>query len=118
MTSGELILSPNNRVLYISNRGQVDLNEKTGGNAKGDAIAVITLNEQGDDVINTEIVKTNVNFIRGMSLTKDGKYLGVVGQKDGKAAVYEVKGDLGEKIELVVEVEAGLDLPTDVTWVE
>jgi 6-phosphogluconolactonase (cycloisomerase 2 family) len=118
MTSGEIVLHPtNDRVLYVSNRGQVDLNSKTGGNAKGDAIAIITLNEEGDKFDNVEIVPTEINFIRGMQITQDGKYLGVVGQKDGKAAVYQTGGQYGESIELVASVDAGLDVPTDVTWV-
>lgn len=117
MTSGEIVLHPtNDRVLYISNRGQVDLNSKTGKNVKGDAIAVLTLNEQGDEFTNVEIVPTEINFIRGMQISADGKYLGVVGQKDGKVAVYQTGGQYGEKIELVASVDAGLDMPTDVTW--
>lgn len=118
MTSGEIVLHPTSeRVLYISNRGQVDLNSKTGKNVKGDAIAVITLNENGDEFTNVEIVPTELNFIRGMQISKDGKYLAAVGQKDGKVAVYQTGGQYGEKLELVASVEAGLDMPTDVTWV-
>jgi 6-phosphogluconolactonase (cycloisomerase 2 family) len=118
MTAGEIILHPvNDRVLYISNRGQVDLNEKSGQDAKGDAVAVVTLNEAGDQIENVDIVPTDINFIRGMKITSDGKYLGLVGQKDGKVAVYETGGKYGEKIELVAKVDAGLNQPTDVTWI-
>jgi len=118
MTSGEIVLNPTNeRVLYISNRGQVDLNSKTGKNVKGDAIAIITLNEQGDEFTNVEIMPTELNFIRGMQISADGKYLAAAGQKDGKVAVYQTGGQYGEKLELVATLEAGLDMPTDVTWV-
>lgn len=118
MTSGEIVLNPtNDRVLYVSNRGQVLLNSETKGNAQGDAIAVMTLNQAGDQIEHVEIIPTQVNFIRGMSITPDGKYLGLVGQEDGKAAVYQTGGQYGEKLELVAIDNVGLDTPTDVTWI-
>lgn len=120
MTAGELLRSPAHaKTLYASNRGQVDLGAEAGGVA-GDALVVVTLAEDGASVSNVEITQTSVNFIRGMGVSADGKYVIVVGQKDGAVAVYETQGEKGEKIELVASLagdKSGLEGPTDVTFV-
>lgn len=121
MTAGELLRSPTHgsKTLYASNRGQVDLGAG-GGGVQGDALAVITLADDGASVANVDIIQTSVNFIRGMGISPDGKYLVLVGQKDGKVALYETGGERGEKLELVTGLEggkSGLEAPTDVTFV-
>lgn len=120
MEAGELLISPiSPRTLYASNRGQVDLNSSVEElhQVTGDAIAILTLSSKGDEVENIEWIQTGTNFIRGMGITNDGKYLGTVGQKDGNVEVYEVKGERGEKLELVARLEGGVSMPTDFQWI-
>lgn len=109
------------RTLYASNRGQVAPDDGTDmspdDSVKGDAIAIITLSTLGDKVENIEIIQTGANFIRGMGVTPDGKYLGVVGQKGDEIEVYECKGEHGEKLELVARSEGQTELGTDFVWV-
>ncbi|KAJ9117127.1 hypothetical protein QFC24_006586 [Naganishia onofrii] len=128
LNAGELIVCPlsraHGRTLYASNRGQVDLNSQIpGAEAKGDAITVLTLSEEGTHVESHTIVRTGTNFIRGMGVSKDGRWLACVGQKDGNVEVYECQGARGEELVLVARLEAGAQdglgitmLPTDVTW--
>ncbi len=122
MTAGELLLSPiSPRTLYASNRGQVEPDDDADMNqsdkVKGDAIAIITLSSEGDKVENINIIQTGANFIRGMAVTPDGKYLGIVGQKGNEIEVYECKGERGEKLELVARSEGQCELGTDLVWV-
>lgn len=122
MNAGEILVSPlSARTIYASNRGQVDLNKEIGANAKGDGVAVLTLSEDGTKVESHTIVRTGTNFIRGMGVSADGKYLITVGQKDGNVEVYECKGERGEELVLKARLEAGdanglgvTLLPTDV----
>lgn len=124
MNAGELLVSPlSARTLYASNRGQVDLNKEIGQDAKGDGIAVLTLAEDGTRVESHTIVRTGCNFIRGMGVTADGKWLACVGQKDGNVEVYECKGERGQELVLRARLEAGEAeglgvtlLPTDVLF--
>jgi 6-phosphogluconolactonase (cycloisomerase 2 family) len=124
MNAGEIIVSPlNARTIYASNRGQVDLNSEIPADAKGDGIAVLTLSEDGTKVESHTIVRTGTNFIRGMGVTKDGRWLATVGQKDGNVEVYECTGARGEELVLTARLEAGDQnglgvtlLPTDVLW--
>ncbi|KAJ9090728.1 hypothetical protein QFC19_009470 [Naganishia cerealis] len=126
LNAGELIVSPlahaSGRTLYASNRGQVDLNSQIPkADAKGDGIAVLTLSTDGTRVESHRIVRTGTNFIRGMGVSKDGRWLASVGQKDGNVEVYECGGERGEELVLRARLEAseGLGktlLPTDVLW--
>lgn len=124
MNAGEIIVSPlSGRTLYASNRGQVDLNSQIPAEAKGDGIAVLSLSEEGTKVESHTIVRTGTNFIRGMGVSKDGKWLACVGQKDGNVEVYECTGARGEELVLRARLEAGDEnglgvtlLPTDVLW--
>lgn len=119
MTAGELILNPQSqRTLYASNRGQVTPDGEADGDDKvrGDAIAVVSLNAGGDQVENTQLIQTQANFIRGMAASPDGKYLGLIGQKDGVVEVYECKGERGEQLELVARTTTQIDAGTDVLW--
>lgn len=124
MNAGEIIVSPlNSRTIYASNRGQVDLNKEINADAKGDGIAVLTLSEDGTSVESHTIVRTGTNFIRGMGVSKDGKWLVSAGQKDGNVEVYECKGARGEELVLRARLEAGEEqglgitlLPTDVLF--
>ncbi|KAJ9114512.1 hypothetical protein QFC20_001385 [Naganishia adeliensis] len=124
MNAGEIIVSPlSGRTIYASNRGQVDLNSEIPADAKGDGIAVLTLSEDGTKVESHTIVRTGTNFLRGMGVTKDGRWLATVGQKDGNVEVYECTGARGEELVLTARLEAGNQnglgvtlLPTDVLW--
>lgn len=110
MTAGELVLSPiSPRTIYASNRGQCDLilEPQVADTVKGDSVAIVSLNDAGDKVESVKWLETGVNFIRGMCVSADGKYIGVAGQKDGNLEIYEAGGEHGEKLTLVAESKNG-----------
>ncbi|KAL4947607.1 putative isomerase YbhE [Aspergillus filifer] len=53
-------------------------------------------------------VRTNVDVIRGMRLSDDGKYVVVCGQKGGGIEVYEISGERGDVWTLVAGLNEGL----------
>ncbi len=119
MTAGELILSPRSqRTLYASNRGQVHPDGEAGGDGgvQGDAIAVVSLSAAGDAVETTTLVQTQADFIRGVAASPDGKYLGLIGQKNGVVEVYACQGERGETLELVARTTTQIEAGTDVVW--
>jgi 6-phosphogluconolactonase (cycloisomerase 2 family) len=104
MDAAEISLHPTiPNVLYVSNRWarhiakrQPELQNVPKDLPSGDTIAIILLSPDGRKVQTTKHVSTNLDVIRGMRLSKDGKYAAAVGQEGGGIEVYEITGERGE----------------------
>lgn len=126
MDSAELLLNPSiPGVLYASNRAELhikELNEEAGNKdlsdlpkVDGDAVAIILLNAKGDGVEQIKHVRTGCDGIRGMQVSKDGKYVAVAGQKGGGVEIYQVGGKRGDEWKLAAKDEK-LEQVTDFVW--
>ena len=117
MDSAEICLHPNiPNVLYVSNRWErhIAAREPHLDNVpeelpSGDAIAIILLSDDGRKVQCVKHVRTNLDTIRGMRLTEDGKYVVVVGQEGGGVEVYDIGGDRGDAWTLVTSLRDSLE---------
>lgn len=117
MDSAEICLHPNiPNVLYVSNRWErhiasrePHLDDVPEELPPGDAIAIILLSDDGRKVQCVKHVRTNLDTIRGMRLTEDGKYVVVVGQEGGGVEVYGISGDRGDAWTLVASLRDGLE---------
>ncbi|KAF2014258.1 putative isomerase YbhE [Aaosphaeria arxii CBS 175.79] len=104
MDSSEICLHPKiPNVLYVSNRWErhvlrrePHLKNVPKDLPPGDAIAVILLSSCGRKVEEKKYIRTNVDVIRGMRLSNDGRYMAVVGQEGGGVEIYEIEGDRGD----------------------
>ncbi|WWC61019.1 uncharacterized protein I303_103597 [Kwoniella dejecticola CBS 10117] len=122
MNAAELILNPAHpTVLYASNRLEISLEEKSKGKfktaeaVKGDSIAIIELSKAGDELKNLKSFQTDLNNLRGMTISPDGKYLVTAGRKAGGLAIYET-GSNGTELRLAGKIEQGVDNITDLTF--
>jgi 6-phosphogluconolactonase (cycloisomerase 2 family) len=112
MDSSEICLHPTiPNVLYVSNRWsrhiaqrQSELKNVPKDLPTGDSIAIILLRDDGKKVKTLKHVQTNVDVIRGMRLSEDGKYVAVVGQEGGGIEIYSITGGAGD----IWILEAGL----------
>ncbi|OQV06670.1 hypothetical protein CLAIMM_11211 [Cladophialophora immunda] len=117
MDSSEISLHPTiPNVLYASNRWERHIAQREPhlkGVPKelpaGDAIAIILLSENGKNVESIKHVRTNVDVIRGMRLTDDGKYVAVLGQEGGGVEIYGISGKRGDVWTLVASLNDGLE---------
>lgn len=101
----ELYIHPTHRrTLYVSNRGALRVREPDGSKAhygiKGDSISIVLLNEQGSGVEETKWVETGLDWIRGMRISDDGKWLACAGEYGGGIEIYEISGERGELMNL------------------
>ena len=104
MSSAELCLNPAiKNVLYASNRGQLQLS-KTGG-VSGDSVAIILLSEDGGKVEDIKHVETGGDGLRGMQISKDGRYAAVAGQNGGGVEIYKIGGERGDDWKLAAKDE-------------
>lgn len=60
-------------------------------------------------------VETSCDVARAMSVSRDGKFVAVAGQKGGGVEIYEVEGEHGEKLSLVAKA-ANLENIADLCW--
>lgn len=105
MSSAELCLNPAiPNVLYATNRGQLHISD-TGG-VKGDAVAIILLSSDGSKVESIKHVETGGDGLRGMQISKDGKYAAVAGQNGGGVEIYQIGGKRGDEWKLAAKDEA------------
>ena len=117
MDSAEICLHPTiSNVLYVSNRWERHIAQREPhlkNDPKelppGDAVAIILLSDDGKMVKDMKHVRTNVDVIRGMRLSDDGKYVVVVGQEGGGVEIYEISGDKGDVWTLVAGLNEGLE---------
>lgn len=104
MSSAELCANPAiPNVLYASNRGQLHISE-TGG-VQGDAIAIVLLSEDGSKIEEIKHVETGGDGLRGMQISKDGKYAAVAGQNGGGVEIYQIGGKRGDDWKLAAKDE-------------
>lgn len=117
MDSAEISLHPTiPNILYVSNRWerhiakrQPHLKNVPRDLPRGDDVAIILLSKDGRKVETVKHVRTNVDVIRGMRLTDDGKYAVVVGQEGGGVEVYEISGERGDLWTLVAGLKQGIE---------
>jgi len=124
LLSAEIYIHPVHRfTLYISNRGSRRLNRENpelgpgteDGIGEGDSITIILLS--GDSEVERIIyLKTGLDWIRGMRISDDGKYLACCGEVGGGLAVYEITGERGEVLTLIAKDEGVKDVNC-VLWV-
>lgn len=121
MDAAEIVLSPTHpRTLYASNRWELSVNEKNPElpdlpKQSGDAVAIVLLNEKGDGVEDVKFVRTGCDQVRGMQVSKDGKYVALAGQEGGGVEIWEVKGERGEEWRLAGKDEQ-MESVTDFIW--
>ncbi len=123
MDAAELAYHPSiENVLYASNRGELHLKEKTkeayqnGGPPEGDSIAILLLSSDGSKIESIKYVLTGCDFIRGMSVSPDGKFVAIAGQKAGGVEVYSIGGARGDEWKLAAKNEE-VEMVTDLVWV-
>ncbi|KAL1866185.1 hypothetical protein Daus18300_006849 [Diaporthe australafricana] len=117
MDSAEICLHPNiPNVLYVSNRWErhiAELEPHLEHVPKelppGDAIAIILLSDDGRKVLDTKLVRTNLDTIRGMRLSDDGSYVVLCGQEGGGVEIYGISGERGDVWTLVASLDEGLE---------
>lgn len=106
MSSAELCLNPSiKNVLYASNRGQLQLKNSGDGDVTGDSVAIILLSEDGGKVQSIKHVETGGDGLRGMQISKDGKYAAVAGQNGGGVEIYKIGGERGDDWKLAAKDE-------------
>ncbi|KAL4939486.1 hypothetical protein BDV06DRAFT_214252 [Aspergillus oleicola] len=116
MDSSEICLHatiPN--VLYVSNRWERHISQREPHLKNvpkelppGDAIAIVLLSDDGRRVEEVKHVRTNVDVIRGMRLSDDGRYV-VRGQEGGGIEAYKISGEKGDAWRLVAGLSEGLE---------
>ncbi|RMZ82540.1 hypothetical protein DV736_g6636, partial [Chaetothyriales sp. CBS 134916] len=117
MDSAEICLHPTiPNILYVSNRWERHIAEREPRLKNvpkelppGDAVAIILLSSDGKKVESMKHVRCNVDVIRGMRLSKDGKYVVVVGQEGGGVEIYGINGEKGDVWTLVAGLNEGLE---------
>lgn len=118
MDSSEIRLHPKiPNVLYVTNRWERHIAEREPHLETvpkelqpGDAIAIILLSRNGRKVESINWVRTNLDTIRGITLSNDGKYVAAVGQEGGGVEIYEIDGERGDRWALVTSLNEGLDI--------
>lgn len=124
LLSAELYIHPlHPRTLYISNRGSKRLNRvdpelgpgPSEGQGDGDSITIILLSPESD-VEKMIFVQTGLDWIRGMRISDDGRYLACCGEVGGGLEIYEIKGQRGEVFSLAAKDEEVKDVNC-VLWV-
>lgn len=119
MDSAEICLHPTiSNVIYASNRWerhiaqlepQIQDTRIPTELPAGDAIAILLLSDNGRAVVEIRHVRTNLDVIRGMRLSDDGRYVVLAGQEGGGVEVYEISGEIGEVWTPVACLNEGLD---------
>lgn len=105
MSSAELCVNPAiPNVLYATNRGQLHISQP--GGVKGDAVAIILLSSDGAKVEDIKHVETGGDGLRGMQISKDGRYAAVAGQNGGGVEIYQIGGKRGDDWKLAAKDES------------
>lgn len=109
--AAEILLSPNKKVLYVANRNDPS--------PEGDTLAVYSVPTSKDlnDCKLVNEVRTGLNHVRGMNISKDGKFLAAAGKNSNSVKIFEIL-EASEKEDLKeVASVTGLDGPTSVIWI-
>ena len=108
MFAAEIQLCPNKKFIYVSNRDDPS--------PEGDTIAVFNVPTGSKECKLVREIRTGVKHARGMSFSRDGKYLGIAGSQSGSIKIFEVVEGSGDgEVTLVASIE-GLEKPTSVLW--
>jgi 6-phosphogluconolactonase (cycloisomerase 2 family) len=108
MFAAEILLAPNKKFLYVSNRDDPS--------PEGDTIAVFSLPTDPKECKIVREIRTGVKHARGMSFSRDGKYLAVAGSQSGAVKIFEVVQESGDgEVKLVASIE-GFEKPTAPLW--
>lgn len=116
MDSAEICRHPTNQgILYVTNRWERHIAERSEhlqsaslSKPQGDAIAIIVLSSCGRKVERIKHVRTNLDVIRGMRISDDGKYAVAVGQESVGVEIYEIGGSGGDEWQLAAGLYEGL----------
>jgi len=126
MDSSELCFNPAiPGVLYASNRWELHINEKNKDSslppfkpespASGDAIAIVLLSGDGSKIESVTHVRTACDAVRGMQVSRDGKFVAVAGQEGGGVEIWKIEGERGDDWKLAAK-EHTLEQVTDIVW--
>ena len=85
------------------------------GQGDGDSITIILLSPESD-VEGMIFVQTGLDWIRGMRISDDGRYLACCGEVGGGLEIYEIGGQRGEVFSLVAK-DKGVKDVNCVLWV-
>lgn len=108
MLAAEILLAPSKKFVYVSNRNDPS--------PEGDTIAVFSVATESEESKLVREIRTGVKHARGMSFSKDGKYLAVAGSHTSSVRIFEViEGSADGEVAFVASVE-GLEKPTSVIW--
>lgn len=58
------------------------------------------MDEDGSSVVDMQWVETGLDWIRGMRISDDGKWLACAGEYGGGMEIYEISGERGQIISL------------------
>ena len=107
--------------LYASNRLELHIKEAdpkyqpSDSSLKGDAVAIVLLDESGEKVEDTKWIRTECDHIRGMMVSPDGKYVILAGKDAGGVEIWQVGGARGEDWKLAAKEES-LKAITTFAW--
>ncbi|ORX39995.1 Lactonase, 7-bladed beta-propeller-domain-containing protein [Kockovaella imperatae] len=105
--------------LYASNRLEKHIKESDssydGEEVKGDAIAIVLLDESGTKVGHTSWVRTECDHIRGMMISPDGKFMALAGKDAGGVEIWQVGGEKGQEWKMAAKDES-LKQVTTFVW--
>ncbi|KAG8774417.1 hypothetical protein FRC19_001343 [Serendipita sp. 401] len=110
MLAAEILLSPNKKFIYVSNRNDPS--------SEGDTLAVYNIPTApiSDGIKLIREIRTGVTHARGVNFSKDGRFLAVVGNRSGSINIFEVIDESPDgELKLVGGLE-GLEKPTSVIW--
>ncbi|PVG00360.1 putative isomerase YbhE [Serendipita vermifera] len=109
MLAAEILLSPNKKFIYVSNRNDPS--------SEGDTIAVYSVPSSNETSKLIREIRTGVTHARGMNFSKDGKYLAVAGSHTSSVRIFEVLQESPDgEVKEVANVQ-GLEKPTAVIWI-
>lgn len=78
---------------------------------RGDSIVIVLLNHAGWGVEEVKHLQTGLDWVRGMRVSDNGKYLAAAGEmREGGLEVYEISGERGETLELVARDDSVKDV--------
>lgn len=110
MLAAEILLAPNKKLVFVSNRNDPS--------PEGDTIAVFSLptSSDGTGFKLVREIRTGLTHIRGMNISKDGKYLAAAGSKSSKVKIYSiVDGSEDGELKEVASV-SDLEEPVGIIW--
>lgn len=113
MDSAEICRHPSiPNVLYVSNRWERHiqyLENEQKDKPVGDAIAIISISDDGTQVKGIKHVRTGLDGIRGMRVSPDGRFVVAAGQEGGGIEIYKIGGTAGDDWQLFSHLSEDLE---------